>query len=254
MKNYVLETCTDCVLSAIEAQKGGATRIELCSNLVIGGVSPSLSLFKLVKKYTDLKVRVLLRPRYGDYCYNNYEFEELNDEVAMFRDAGADGVVIGSLNPDDTLNLEHLFRLKETAGSMETALHRAFDVCIDPMAALEQAVTLGFDTILTGGQALSAWDGRDMLRKLHEKSRGRIEILAAGGICRSVIENLLPYTGITSYHMSGKIEIESLMKYRKDGASMGLPERNEYKLLRTDSRQIAGAVSFLEQAFCTPKE
>lgn len=85
MKNHILETCVDSLISAIEAEKGGASRIELCSNLVIGGVSPSISLFRQVRKYTNLKVRVLLRPRYGDYCYNNYEFEELKEQVEMFR-------------------------------------------------------------------------------------------------------------------------------------------------------------------------
>ena len=114
----------------------------MCSNLVIGGVSPSLSLFRQVRKYTGLKVRVLLRPRYGDYCYNQYEFEELKEQVEMFREEGADGVVVGILNPDGTLNLEQLAELKQAAGSMETALHRAFDVCLDPLRALEQAIEL----------------------------------------------------------------------------------------------------------------
>lgn len=245
MKNYILETCVDSILSAIEAEKGGASRIELCSNLVIGGVSPSISLFRQVRKYTDLKIRVLLRPRYGDYCYNQYEFEELKEQVEMFREEGTNGVVVGILNPDGTLNLEQLAELKQTVGSVEIALHRAFDVCVDPIAALEQAIELQYDTILTGGQALSAWDGRDMLKTLQQKSSGRIEILAAGGICLDVIEKLLPYTGITSYHMSGKMEIESAMTYRKPGASMGLPERNEYMLLKTDSTQIKSAVDFL---------
>ena len=180
MGNYILETCIDCVESALAAQKGGASRVELCSDLVIGGVSPSLPLFRQIRKYTDLKVRVLLRPRYGDYCFDRYECDELN--------------------PDGTLNVEQLARFKETAGSMEIALHRAFDVCLDPMQAMEQVISLGYDTILTSGQEPTAWEGRDMLKKLHEESRGRIEILAAGGIGRDVIEKLVPYTGISSYH------------------------------------------------------
>ena len=94
MKTIILEACTDCVQSAINAQKGGADRIELCSNLVIGGLTPGKALFDLVKKYTDIKTRVLLRPRYGDYCYNQYEFEQLKEEVQMYCEMGADGVVI----------------------------------------------------------------------------------------------------------------------------------------------------------------
>ena len=103
MKTTILEACTDCVQSAINAQKGGADRIELCSNLVIGGLTPGKALFDLVKKYTNIKTRVLLRPRYGDYCYDQYEFEQLKEEVQMYCEMGADGVVIGMLNPDGTL-------------------------------------------------------------------------------------------------------------------------------------------------------
>lgn len=99
MGKYVLEVCADCVESAIAAEKGGADRIELCSNLVIGGVTPGQALFKLVRKYTDIRVRVLLRPRYGDYCYNDYEFEQLKEEVQMYRELGASGAVVGMLNP-----------------------------------------------------------------------------------------------------------------------------------------------------------
>ena len=154
MKTTILEACTDCVQSAINAQKGGADRIELCSNLVIGGLTPGKALFDLVKKYTNIKTRVLLRPRYGDYCYDQYEFEQLKEEVQMYCEMGADGVVIGMLNPDGTLDTEHMAELIKAAGNKEKALHRAFDVCIDPMKALEEAIELGFDTILTSGHRI----------------------------------------------------------------------------------------------------
>ncbi len=142
MKHPVLEVCTDCVQSAVNADNAGADRIELCSNLVIGGVTPGMALFKLVKKYTDIKVRVLLRPRYGDYCYNAYEFEQLKEEVQMYRELGADGVVMGILRPDGRLDEERMSELKRLAGNMDTALHRAFDACINPMETMEQAVSL----------------------------------------------------------------------------------------------------------------
>ena len=117
--NYILETCADSVQSAIEAKKGGANRIELCSNLVIGGTSPGESLFRQVKEQTGLNVRVLLRPRFGDFCYDNYEFRMILDEVRMFRKLGADGIVIGILNPDGTLNMEQMKALVEEAGTWE---------------------------------------------------------------------------------------------------------------------------------------
>lgn len=246
MNNYILEACVDCVESALAAQEGGASRVELCSDLVIGGVSPSLPLFRQLRKYTDLKIRVLLRPRYGDYCFSSYECDELDEEIAMFREAGADGVVVGILNPDGTLNTEQLARFKATAGAMDIALHRAFDVCADPLHAMEQMIELGYNTILTSGQKATAWEGRDLLRKLQEASRGRIEILAASGIGRDMIEKLVPYTGISSYHMSGKTETDSSMHFRMQGASFGLPERDEYKLIRTDCKKIRNAVEFLQ--------
>ena len=220
MKNYILETCVDCVESAIAAQEGGADRVELCSDLVIGGVSPSVPLFRQIRK-----------------------------EIAIFREEGADGVVVGILNPDGTLNTGQLARFKETAGDMEIALHRAFDVCLDPMQAMEEVISLGYDTILTSGQAATAWEGRELLKELQEKSRGRIEILAASGISPAVIQKLVPYTGISSYHMSGKIEIESAMTFRKSGIGLGLSEEKDYKLVRTDSAAVRASVDYLKDAF-----
>ena len=233
MKTIILEACTDCVQSAINAQKGGADRIELCSNLVIGGLTPGKALFDLVK-------------RYGDYCYNQYEFEQLKEEVQMYCEMGADGVVIGMLNPDGTLDTERMAELIKVAGNKEKALHRAFDVCIDPTKALEEAIELGFDTILTSGQKETAWEGKEMLKALQEKSAGRIEILAASGIGAESIEKLLPYTGITSYHMSGKIVVDSMMKYRKEGIGLGLSERGDYALWQTSEEEIVKAVKVLK--------
>ena len=241
MKTKILEACTDCVQSAINAQKGGADRIELCSNLVIGGLTPGKALFDLVKKYTDIKTRVLLRPRYGDYCYNQYEFEQLKEEVQMYCEMGADGVVIGMLNPDGTLDTERMAELIKVAGNKEKALHRAFDVCIDPTKALEEAIELGFDTILTSGQKETAWEGRTILKELQEKSKGRIEILAASGISAEAIKKLIPYTGIMSYHMSGKVVLNSQMEYRKKEVSIGMPGEDEYVIWQTAKEKIAEA-------------
>lgn len=246
MNHSVLEVCADCVQSAVNADNAGADRIELCSNLVIGGVTPGMALFKLVKKYTAVKVRVLLRPRYGDYCYSAYEFEQLKEEVQMYRELGADGMVIGILRPDGRLDVERMSQLIKLAGNMDTALHRAFDACLNPMETMEQAVSLGMKTILTGGQCGNAWDGRELLKELYEKSAGRIEILAAGGINAEVMEQLILFTGITSYHMSGKIEVDSMMTYRKAGTSMGLPERDEYDLWQTSGEKVKQAVHILK--------
>ena len=154
--------------------------------------------------------------------------------------------VIGMLNPDGTLDTERMAELIKVAGNKEKALHRAFDVCIDPTKALEEAIELGFDTILTSGQKETAWEGKEMLKALQEKSAGRIEILAASGIGAESIEKLLPYTGITSYHMSGKIVVGSMMKYRKEGIGLGLSERGDYALWQTSEEEIVKAVKVLK--------
>ena len=193
--SYLLEVCADSVRSAVEAQAGGADRIELCSGLVIGGLSPSVAMFEQVKKNVDIPVRVLLRPRFGDFCYDGYEFETLKEEVCLFREAGADGVVIGILKPDGRLDTDRMKELVECAKSESKSgkrpcavtFHRAIDVCRSPYEALRQCIELGIDTILTSGQKDSAWNGRELLKELVREAAGEIEILAGAGISPEVI-------------------------------------------------------------------
>ena len=244
--SYILEVCADSVQSAIAAQKGGAGRIELCADLVVGGTSPSPALFKQVRKYTDLKIRTLLRPRFGDFCYDEYEFQSIKEEVEMFRELGADGVVIGILRPDGSLNMEEMEELVKAAGGMGVTLHRAFDVCRDPYEALEQCVSMGIDTILTSGQKSSAWEGRELLADLLKKSAGRIDILAGAGISPEVIEKLAPCTGIRSFHMSGKVAKDSRMEFRREGVPMGIPGFSEFDIWQTDEENVRRAVKVLE--------
>jgi copper homeostasis protein len=249
MKKFTLEVCADSVESVLAAQEGGADRIELCQNIVIGGTSPSESLFLEVKKNSDIRIHVLLRPRFGDFYYTEHEFQILKSEVKRFRELGADGVVIGMLKPDGTLDVEHLKELVDEAGEMSVTLHRAFDVCRNPMEALEQAISLGFDTILTSGQEDSCEKGTALLKTLEEKSAGRIQIMAGAGISADVIQPIYEQTGITTYHMTGKTLLESEMKYRKDNVKMGLPFLSEFEIYRTDKekiRQARNVISRLE--------
>ena len=244
---YVLEACVDSVESAIAAQQGGAKRVELCGNLIIGGTSPGKALFQSVRKYTDLEIRVLLRPRFGDFCYDKYEFEIMKEDVQMYRELGADGIVTGILLPDGELDAERMQTLICKAGNADVALHRAFDVCSDPYETLEQAVDLGIGTILTSGQKNSAWEGRELLRELVRRSDGRIEILVGAGVSPETIEKLVPFTGAQAYHMSGKVTLESRMRFRRDGVSMGFPGFSEYEIWQTDADNIRRAVDVLEQ-------
>lgn len=242
MMKYCLEVCVDSVASAIEAEKGGADRLELCKSLVTGGISPGVTLLKQVKQYTDLPVRVLLRPRFGDFCYDAYEVEEMKEEIALYREAGADGIVTGILTPEGELNLEQMKELIGAAGGMDVTLHRAFDMCRDPLETMEQAIALGLKTILTSGQEASAWEGRGLLKELVKQASGRIEILAGAGISAENIVSLAREIQAPAYHMSGKITEDSRMKFRRNDVNMGLPGLAEYELWKTDDQKIRNAV------------
>ena len=166
MKDYILETCVDSVESAMAAAEGGADRLELCSNLIIGGATPGPWLFEEIRKRSDIRIHALIRPRFGDFCYTDAEFSMIRNAVKDFRKMGAEGVVVGILKPDGTLNMEQMKELMDAAGDMSVTLHRAFDVCADPIEAMEQAISLGIDTILTSGQKNTCLQGAELLKEL----------------------------------------------------------------------------------------
>lgn len=246
MKNYILEACVDSVESALAAEKGGATRIELCSNLIIGGTTPSPCLFQEIRELSGIRTHILIRPRFGDFCYTDYEFHIIQREVRNFRELGADGVVIGILKPDGMLDLERMKVLMEEAGDMSVTLHRAFDVCVDPFEAMEQAKELGIATILTSGQKNHCLDGKEMLRQLVEREDGKITIQVGSGVDAETIRQIQPYTKAHAFHMSGKINLESEMRYRKEGVSMGVSSISEFEIFRTEQEKIQEACQVLE--------
>lgn len=245
MDKYILEVCADSVESVLAAQEAGADRIELCANLIIGGTTPSIALFKEIRKASDIKINALIRPRFGDFCYTNHEFNIIMDEIKIFKELGANGVVIGILKPDGNLNVEKMKILMEHVGDMEVTLHRAFDVCLDPFRALNEARELGINTILTSGQRDSALKGKNLIKELVERSEGKIDILVGGGVNGSVIKELLPYTKAKAFHMSGKKVVDSEMTYRREGINMGLPGLSEFEIWRTDKEKIYEAKNVL---------
>lgn len=246
MGDYLLECCVDSVESARAAAEGGADRLELCAALVIGGISPGIALFEQVRKYCGLPVRVLLRPRFGDFLYTEHEFEILRREAGMFREAGADGIVIGCLTEDGELHMEQMRELVREAKEMKITLHRAFDMCADPVRTYGQAAELGIDTVLTSGQQNSCLEGMTLLAKLCELQKsGGPKIMAGAGVTPDVIREFLIKTDITCYHMSAKTIVNSSMRYRREGVSMGIPAMSEYEIFRTDSRIVAEAKKVL---------
>lgn len=244
---YLLECCVDSVESAIAAAEGGADRLELCAALIIGGISPSPALFEQVRKSCDLPIRVLLRPRFGDFLYTDHEFAIIKREVEIYRESDADGIVIGCLTPDGSLNMEQMAELIKAAGDMKITLHRAFDVCADPLLAYRQAAELGIDTILTSGQEKDCLTGMPLLNKLcaMQNRTGGPHIMAGAGVTPDVIRQFLANTEITHYHLSAKKIIDSGMRYRKEDVPMGLPVMNEYSIYRTDSHIVKEAKDLL---------
>lgn len=240
MNTPLIEGCVDCLPSAVSACRGGADRLELCANLSIGGTTPSRALVRRVKEVATARVNVLVRPRFGDFLYDEAELAEMEEEIAAFRDLGVNGVVIGVLTPDGALNIPAMERLMAAAGDMEVTLHRAFDMARDPYETLERAVALGCGTILTSGQAPDALAGADTLARLFRQADGRIDIMAGSGVRKDNIAAIHARTGIRVFHTTGRRgPVDSGMVYRKEGVSMGLPSLSEYELWRTNEEEFA---------------
>lgn len=247
MEGCLLEVCVDSMESAMAAIEAGADRLELCQDLIVGGTTPSSVLLQMIKENSNIKVHTLIRPRYGDFLYSDYEYERMKREIDLLVKAGADGVVIGSLNKDGSLNEEQMSGLIEAANGVTITLHRAFDVCRNPFLCLEQAMHLGIHNILTSGQKNNCLEGVELLKKLQVCANGKIHILAGAGINNQVIPEIYHMTGITHFHMSGKKIMESQMIYRKEDVSMGLPGFDEFSIWQTNKENIIKAKKVLQE-------
>lgn len=242
MREAVLEVCVDSVESAGAAQKGGATRLELCANLIIGGTTPSVALFDAVKAAVDIPINVLIRPRFGDFLYTDAEYDIMCREIELFARCGANAVVIGALNADGTLDKEKMRGMIAAASGIRVTMHRAFDVCRDAMQTLEEALELGVDTILTSGQKANAWAGREMIGALMEKVGERADILVGAGVSAAMIADFRrEYPAARAFHLSGKSVLDSGMIYRNEEVSMGLPGISEFQIWRTQEEAIRSA-------------
>ncbi|MEG1206192.1 MAG: copper homeostasis protein CutC [Angelakisella sp.] len=247
MKNYTLECCVESVESAIAAMEGGAGRLELCSGLSGGGITPGLNLYRQVDSFCHLPVHVLIRPRFGDFCYTRHERAIIKADVCTFAQEGAHGVVIGALTPDGRLDMPFLRELVACAEGASITLHRAFDMCADPFEALEQAIELGITTILTSGQRSTATEGAPLIAQLHRAAAGRIAIMAGSGVSSKNVEALAGVTGVTAFHLSAKAPLESAMTFRRSGLCMGSSATDEYTLWRTDSREVSAVDHILKK-------
>ena len=236
----ILEVCVDSVESAVNAEAGGADRLELCGDLVVGGVTPSLALYERSREKVKIPIHILLRPRFGDFLYSEEELEVLIRQANLFAKAGADNLVIGCLTPEGRLDIEAMKRIMDAADGTPINLHRAFDMCRDLLEALEDAKKLGIISILTSGGMASAKEGANVLEEL-KKNAGEIDIMAGAGMNAKNIKFMLDTTSISSFHMSGKKILESNMVYRNPKVSMGLPTLSEYEIIQTDVQEVRAA-------------
>jgi len=240
----LIEACVDSVESAVAAERGGAHRVELCAALLEGGLTPSAGTIALAREKLAIGLHVIIRARGGDFLYTDAEHEVMLKDVDTAKQAGADGVVIGVLAPDATVDETRTSELVDRARPMNVTFHRAFDMTRDPFQALETLVTLGVDRILTSGQEESAMAGLGLLRDLVRKAGDRIIIMPAGNIHESNVEKIAKVTGAKELHVTGFKDVDSGMRFRNPRVYMGgLLRPPEYTRSVTDAASISKLVS-----------
>ena len=232
-----LEICTDSVENALTAQLAGAQRIEFCASLPEGGSTPSYAQIKIARKYLNIELYSLIRPRGGDFFYSDLEFEIMKSDIRFCGETGCDGVVIGMLNPDGTVDRIRNGELVEMARryGMGVTFHRAFDHSNDLFQAMEDIIELGCERILTSGGYDTAIEGAEIIRRLIEKAAGRIVIMPGSGITPENAPELIRRTGLKELHGTFRSRKTGGMQYRNTKLSY---QEEEYELSATDPKKI----------------
>ena len=241
MPPYKLEICTNSAASCIEAQKGGAYRVELCAGIPEGGTTPSYGEIAVAReRLTTTKLNVIIRPRAGDFLYSETEHQTMLKDIEMCRKLGVDGVVIGCLTAEGDVDAPRNAELIKAAQGMSVTFHRAFDMCRNPFESLEKIVSLGCDRILTSGQQPKAEQGISLIKELVAKAGGRVIIMPGSGVNEENIVRIARETGAVEFHLSARVPVESKMIYRNPTVSMGGKniEINEYEQPITSAKRV----------------
>ena len=200
MSRYFIENCCTSVEAVRQAIANGAGRIELCENLPVGGVTPSGGLIAEVMSISTIPVNVLVRPRGGDFVFSEAEVEATLESIRFCKEAGVNGVVIGALTGSGDVDMAVMRRLVEEARPLSVTFHRAFDVCRDPVSALEDVISLGCDRLLTSGHETSAYEGRHFIKTLVEQAAGRILVMPGCGVRSSNLQEIASITRASEFH------------------------------------------------------
>ena len=225
--------------SALRALEGGADRLELCDNPGEGGTTPSYGTIEIVRQNVGIDLYVMIRPRGGDFVYSSYEFHGMKRDISQCQRLSADGVVLGILNSDGTLDKKRCKELIDRARPLKVTCHRAFDMTRDPYQALDDCIEVGFDRILTSGQRTVASEGVGLIGELIQRAEGRIAIMPGSGVNENTVEHIVSSTGANEIHFSATAFRDSAMTFKNlNIAGMGSDERAEFRLRTVDPQRI----------------
>lgn len=242
----LLEICVDSLASARAAAAGGADRLELCSALSIGGLTPYTGLLEQIRGESGIAMRCLMRPRAGDFLYTKEEIALMASQIRALKKAGADGFVIGCLTAEGTLDAEAMKPLIEAADGSGLTLHRCIDVSRDPEQTYLVAGQLGIDAVLTSGGAGNCTAGKDTIGRL--LALNGPQVLIGAGVNAKVISAFrAEFPNANAFHMSGKIDIPSGMIFRREGVPMGLPGFDEWSIQQTSPDAVKAARKALDE-------
>ena len=244
--SVLVEISADSVASAVAAERGGAARIELGTALANGGLTPSVGLIETARAAVKFDIHVMIRPRAGDFCYDDSEFDAMQRDVISVKRLGANGIVIGILDVNGKVDIGRTRQLAELARPLEVTFHRAFDMTRDLFQALEDACTAGADRILTSGGERTAWEGRGIIAQLVKQAQGRIGIMPGSGIKPDNAHALVEQTGVKEIHAGLKSPLDSPLLFRNPRISMGSIEGSEYRrfaVLEENVRALCSALA-----------
>lgn len=237
-----LEVAANSVASAIAAQQGGAARVELCSALELGGITPSVAQIAMAREHLHIPLYVLIRPRAGDFLYTDLECEQMQRDIETCEALGCDGVVIGVLDAEGRVDVARCKGLMNAVGRMGVTFHRAFDLTCDLERALEDLITLGVERVLTSGGQASAVEGAATLRRLVTQGIGCISVMPGAGVTLENIAGLAAATGAREFHASAKRQLPSGMQHRRP-----VLHDMESGEIRSDAAQVAELVAALRR-------